>query len=374
MTDSLFEHLILAAGPARGGTTLLAKLLNAHPAIIAAIDNSAFENWAIYFYDWQIGLVRMLRDGPLTSQQARQHLAAYLIKEGELWGAAASDSVARYPQVPPPPWPELVGELPYYKPPAPPPPTPSQRVKRAIHRQLRRGWHSLQATLDPIRGTGEPNTPPAPPPAPRPLVRHRVPLSVFEQGARLCLKSPEITFVLPEMAALFPSARFVLVYRSVSEIAESMLRKAEEWRAYAWRWARDRDAQGNAILPPGVPDAWYDVWQGATDFQRCAIYATSYLRAMVEDAPKLTPGRVLVYDHSELRRDPHRVLDLIARCLQVDPAGFAPAASMIRDHVPALRPDLRAEYDALAREFDIAHWETAAADLAQRTRKDVGAT
>jgi hypothetical protein len=345
----LFDRLILAGGPPRSGTTLLARLLNAHPQIVTAVDTvGAHESWALYFYLWEVGLVQELRERALTSPAAQRYVLDRLVRDNALWGVAPSPKVTHYPKVGPSVRPDPPPDLPWYK----HPPTESQPMPHPVRHMMRR-----------VRAFLQPAAPPKKTPAePKPPSRYCVPLDhMHDERWRLCLKSPEISFVLPMLADVFPAAQFVLVHRPVAEIAESMYRKAFEWgwRSYHKRWQHAVDANGRAIPPQGVPDLWQPLWQTATAFQRCVIYATSYTRAIALDVPQLGPERAFVYDHARLRTDPDDVLRPLAAFLAVNPDGFTVAQAMIRDQVPRLSGDLQAEYDAIQDAIDIARWETA---------------
>jgi hypothetical protein len=343
----ILDRLILAGGPARSGTTLLAKLLNAHPQIVTAVDTvGAHESWALYYYPWEIGLVQELRGRALTSQQVQAYLLDHLIKDGELWGVAPSEKVTRYPEAGPAIHPDPPPDLPIYNRPPPPfTPTLVWRIRRAVRNRFR-------------------HKPPPKTPQQRP--RYRVPVDRLRDEWRLCLKSPEISFVLPQLAAALPGAQFIIVHRPVTEIAESMYRKGFEWGppyAYHKRWEQAVSPDGRAIPPPGVPEVWHDRWQTATAFQRCVMYAASYMRAIALDVPRIAPGSVFVYDHTLLRTEPQRVMLAVAAFLQVAVDGFAAAHKTIRDDVPVLAADLQREYDTVRDTVEVAHWEEQIAAL-----------
>ena len=90
------------------------------------------------------------------------------------------------------------------------------------------------------------------------LGRRDVPYTRFKSDLRLCLKSPEISFFIKTLANAVPSAQFVLVFRPVIEIAESMYRKGFEWEIpyYHRRWANEKDQSRHLVAPPGVPRDW----------------------------------------------------------------------------------------------------------------------
>jgi hypothetical protein len=175
---------------------------------------------------------------------------------------------------------------------------------------------------------------------------------------RLGLKSPEISFVLPALARVFPGAQFVLVYRPVVEIAESMFRKGNEWKlpSYHRRWTEEVDEQGDLQAPPGVPEDWHGLWRKVTDFQRCVLYAASYVRAMATGVPKVSRERILVYDHTELRATPAKVLAVLAQFLGVEYSGFEAMIPEIMSGRPWLDSGLRSEYDWIENEIRSAVW------------------
>jgi hypothetical protein len=355
----IFDRLILAGGPARSGTTLLAKLLNGHPQIVTAIDNPAYECWGLYYYLLEVGLVRDLREGPLTSQEVKQRLAAHLIRDGWVCGIAPSDSVMDYPFADPPARPMPDGAVPWYmdynalvKPRAPRPrPDPLMRRLPAI---LVRSIKSPTWFAQRLAAVARPS------PVQRSFQesRRRVPLSRFRSGWRLCLKSPEITFALPQLANALGDAKFVLVHRPIVEIAESMYRVAKRWvlPSYHRRWRHMTDAQGRFIPPPGIPVEWDEIWQQCTDFQMCALHAASYARAMALNIPQLPAERVFVYDHTTLRAQPQAVLGRLAEFLEVDPAGFESVSQMIKRETPAIDSEWQAEYDAIAGRTECQRW------------------
>jgi hypothetical protein len=282
---SIFDHLILAGGPPRSGTTLLAQLLSVHPQLALAGDNRAYESWGLFRYANYSGLVEELRSGRLRDEEARRYLYRHISREGWVNRVVPSPFLADNQRAVPDP---------------------------------------------PVNG----------------VARFKLPVEDFGPNLKLCLKSPEISFVLPQLATLFPSARFVLVYRPVIEIAESMYRKGIEWpNAYHRRWNSERDASGNLIVPVNTPADLAPLWDQVTNFQRCVIRATAFLRAMLEGAEALSADRVYIYYHPRLRERPSQVLSDLAAFLGISPDGFGFSERLIR----ADRPNLPAEQ---IREFE----------------------
>jgi hypothetical protein len=331
MDEDIFKNMIFAGGPPRSGTTLLARLLNAHPRIMVVADNSRLEYWGVYYYRSREGLVAQLRDHTLTPERARHYLAEKMVRKGYVWGAATSSS--RYPRVPPPPRPDQ--HL-----------SPWTRLKKLLKFRLA----MMQG-----RPFGQ-------------LQRRRVPLTEFVSNYRLCLKSPEIVFVLPQLAQAFPQTRFVLVFRSVLAVAESMYRKGQEWKldSYHRRWAKEKDKAGSLIPPPGVPPKWYELWQTVTDFQRCVIYAASYLRALLGSAPLLPKDKLFLYAHQALRRRPEAVLQSMATFLQIDVEEMYRLVPLIQAQRSERKNDFAAAYDDVAMALRIAELENQASKLASR--------
>ncbi len=305
---TILDHLILAGGPPRSGTTLLARLLSAHPRLALASDNQACESWGLYRYADYSGLVDELRHGRLHEDAAGPWLLGRIARAG---------------------W---VNNI-----------TPSP-------------FHGAQASAvadAPING----------------VARLRLPVEDFGTGLRLCLKSPEISFVLPRLAACFPRAQFVLVHRRVIETAESMYRKGNEWpNAYHRRWNRERDASGGRIVPADTPADLAAHWNAVSDFQRCVLRATAYLRAMAEGAAALPSDRVFVYRHARLREDPARVLAEMAAFLGVDAGGFGPAENLVRDERAEPSAAQQREFEALVPVLDLERSLATARALEDRHR------
>jgi hypothetical protein len=302
-THRLFRHVVFVGGPPRSGTRTVARSLNAHRQIWTAIDDHVYECWALYYYRTREGLVERLRRERIGKKEARKILARHLIRGRQFVGIAPSAKSAAYP---------------------------------------RAGY--------PVRPDS------APVPLDSKLVRYQVPLNRLGRGHRLCLKSPEISFVLPQMAKAFPGAKFILVYRPLLEIAESMFRKGntvKDFPVYQSRWRREMNDKGKFIPPPGIQGKWSGLWGSASDFGRCLIYAASYWEAMIAGLQEIPSGRRFVYNHADFRAEPGAVFQGLARFLKVDPAGFHLAIPAIRANPPIIPPNLRQEFDALGSQVDI---------------------
>ncbi len=303
--SDLLNRTIFIGGPPRSGTTFATKSLNQHPHLVAAIDDHVYENWGLYHYRDRSGLVQELRTGHISPDQVKQNLANYLFTEHHLLGAAPSSTTTHCSQV-------SQIATPY---------APTQRSPLEKDRR-----------------------------------RFDVPVQQFSADIRLCLKSPEITHVLPQLAHSFPDAKFVLVYRPVYEIAESMFRIGNivtEFPVFHQRWLIERNPSGLFIPPPGVPLEWNRLWQSASDFKRCVIYAASYLRAMIEGTQELSPDRYLVYDHAHLRDHPEQVFQQLALFLDVDVAPFQVAQHQLNSELPFIHPQLLAEYQEIELELEL---------------------
>lgn len=324
----ILDSLILAGGPPRSGTTLLAKLLNLHPRIAVAVDNSVYESWALYYYGTRNGLIKGLRRGVVSPAEAQEQLLRYVVQGSDVWGLAASPQVAAFPVVP---WP--------VRPDAARP--PARRVRRRASQLLQRTLPGRQSKRRRKR-----------------FNRYAVPVEHFQRSLRLGLKSPEISFVLPELSHVFPGAQFVLVYRPVLEIAESMYRKGNEWKlpSYHRRWSGEVDERGDFVAPPGVPDEWHGLWRTATDFQRCVLYAASYVRAIALGVPQVAPERILVYDHADLRATPAKVLAILAQFLGVEYSGFDALVPEIESGSPWVATGFRTEYQWIEDKIRSAEW------------------
>jgi len=300
-TKNILSDMILAGGPPRSGTTFLAKCLNSHPNIVTAIDDHVYENWAIYYYRTRVGLVQKLRDGQVKLSDVAGLIQTSLITDEKLSGAAPSEKVASYPLTQPPVRPDggsLAGDL---------------KIKR-----------------------------------------HTIPLSYFKSDMSLCLKSPEISFVLPELAEALPNARFILVYRHVTEIAESMYRKGATVKVpvYTKRWLNERDESVKLLAPPGVPEKWWDLWHEVSDFKRCLIYSVSYMDAMMARLSRLAVNRYFIYNHNDLKHSAKKIFKGIAQFLSVDETGFEEAIPWIREEKTTIPPDLMREYEDFISDID----------------------
>lgn len=290
--EDILNGLVLVGGPPRSGTTFAARSLNAHPHLVTAIDDHVYECWALYYYRTRVGLVQDIRtrSREITGEEVNRRLREHLVSGGGLAGIAPSVKTDGCPSA----------SLP-----------------------VRPDTHPIQADSA--------------------LNRYFFPLDRFGEGWRLCLKSPEISYVLPQLAAFLPGAKFVLVYRPVVEIAESMYRKGltvKKVSIFHKRWDSERDDAGVLVPPPGVPVEWFDLWRRVSDFQRCVIYAAAYLRAVVEGVKQLPVGRVFVYDHTHMRECPGEVFGELASFLGVEESGFRPAVEELKVKAPEISIEL----------------------------------
>jgi hypothetical protein len=302
--EEILDRSIFVGGPPRSGTTFAAKSLNLHPGVVTAIDDHVYECWGLYFYRDRAGLVRELRTRELTREEVRNSLKNHLFKDERLVGAAPSPKTALCEPV-------SKIEIPY----------PG----------------SVRSALD------------------KNLERLAIPVDQFSDQWRLCLKSPEITFVLPQLASHFPGSKFVLVYRPVAEIAESMYRlgnRVKKFPIFHKRWMEEKGETGELMAPPGVPTKWGEIWRNATDFQRCVIYAASYIHGLLEGIEKLSPDRYVVYNHAHLRDSPNEIFNQLAQFLDVDTSGFQPAVTQLNTGLPSIHPKLMDEYFNI--EFELA--------------------
>ncbi len=294
----LFANLVLVGGPPRSGTTLLARSLGRHPQVVTPLDNHVHECRALYDYARRCGLVAELRSGHVHDPKAlRQALRHGLLHDGAMH-IVPSGKTAGSAAVPPP----------------------------------GAGGSALASLQDET------------------LLRHHLPLERFQPGWRLCLKSPEITFVLPGLAALFGQARFVLVHRSAAEVAESMFRMGNTVRrmpVYHARWKQEGEP------PPGVPAQWHERWDTGGDFDRCVLYASAYLLALADGAGQLGRGRVLLLDHAELRRHPRQAFHAVARHLEIETAPLEAEAKEVRPEAAPVDLELRSRADALTEELGL---------------------
>lgn len=317
---------------------MLARLLNSHPQIVTVIDNSMYESWGLYYYRSRLGLIQQLRTSTISPEQARQHLYRHIVRDDQVWGVAPSSETTAYPLVPEPTRPDEVSSAMW-------------KAKRRVKGVARRLFPARQ-------GGGERQG----------LTRHRLPLELFQGNLSLCLKSPEIVFFLPQLAIIFSTVRFVLVHRPVIEIAESMYRKGVEWRlaSYHRRWRQEVDGRGDLLAPPGVPGEWHELWKTVSDFQRCVIYATSYLRAMALGLQGLSLDRFFLYNHTELCLDPLTVVGQLGEFLCVNSNGFQEGIRVIRKDLPKIAQDLQSEYDEIKAGLSIQDWMMHIASLSTK--------
>jgi len=296
--ENILDRLLLVGGPPRSGTTFAARALNSHPRIVTAIDDHVCECWALYHYPTRQGLVQDLRSGSLTKAEATRRLRLHLFDGDRFSGAAPSVESREFP---------------------------------------------LSMAIQPLAAST---------PGPKSkIARHAFPLDRFGPDWFCCLKSPEISFVLPQLAGILDTARFILVYRPVIEIAESMFRKGMTVRAspvFHRRWKGERTDDGRLIPPPGVPQEWAALWQAVTDFQRCVVYAASYVKAMSEGMGLLPGNRFFLYDHDRMRAHGDGVFRALASFLGVAASGFEAAGKEIKREAPVIPAELRAEYEEMA--------------------------
>jgi hypothetical protein len=188
------------------------------------------------------------------------------------------------------------------------------------------------------------------------LIRHSVPLSAFRDDWQLCLKSPEISYVLPQLVAALTGVRIIIVYRPLIEIAESMYRKGgsvKNFPVFHRRWAGETAPDGRLVPPPGVPQKWAGLWPAASDFQRCIINAASYFHGLVKGLAAIARERFLVYSHARMRSNPAAVFHQLAEFLRVETAGFMGAMAVLRDDTPAIPPGLVPEYAEMEQVLDL---------------------
>lgn len=303
--QELFSRLVFIGGPPRSGTTLAMRMLEMHPRVLGVSDDHVHESWILYYYGDRTGLVADLRAG-VPATRVRDILWAGLVHNGRLENIAAVPHTADWP----------VSE---------PPQRPDGRELPADGRRRRRACAIEQLPANTL----------------------------------ICLKSPEICHVLPELAGAFPRARFVLVFRALEEIAESMFRmgsRVSRLAVFHRRWREEKDAFGRLIPPPGVPCEWHGLWREASDFGRCVVYAAAYLKAMAEGVAALPADNVLVYDHGLLRRNPRQILSRLARFLEIDFGGFVSSLDQIRSTRPELDAIPREELTELSRLLQAEKW------------------
>ncbi len=303
--NRLLDRMVLVGGPPRSGTTFVAKSLNLHPGFVCAIDDHVYECWGLYYNRDRVGLVRELRTRQISAEEARAILKKHLFRDNRLVGAASSEKINGFPQVSSSASP------------------PFQAVRSILDKDLK---------------------------------RHAIPLAQFSAKWRLCLKSPEISFVLPQLARHFPGAKFVLVYRPIIEIAESMYRignRVKRFPVFHKRWIEEKSESGELIPPPGVPAEWNKMWQNVSDFQRCVIYAAGYMRGLRQGIREFAPGRYFIYNHADLRNAPRQIFQALARFLAVEASGFQTAETQLKTETPLILARLEQEYSEIEIEPDL---------------------
>lgn len=328
--ESILDRIILGAGPPRSGTTLLAKVLNSHARIVTAIDNSVYERWVLYYYRSREGIIQDFRTGVMCPEAAKDLLVDDLVRSRHIWGVAPSSNTSKYPKVTPPTRPDAQ------------PIHPNSVENKALLHQAICNVRNIVAKLLSTDKQSEGNY--------HGLIRHKLPLEIFfKRNLYLCLKSPEICFVLPKLGTMLSEAKFVLTYRPIIEIAESMYRKGFEWSlaSYHKRWAKERDTDGELIPPPGVPLEWHSLWKRVTNFQRCTIYASSYVRAMILGIRELPSHRIFLYDHAKFREIPEDILVSLARFLNVSVEDFGASLPTINDKAPVIPDELAQQYEEI---------------------------
>jgi hypothetical protein len=301
----ILERIIFVGGPPRSGTTFAAKSLNLHPSVMAAIDDHVYECWGLYYYRDRVGLVQELRTRQISPVEVKNNLRNHLFRDNRLIGAAPSAKTTGCPEI-------SIIDSPY----------PGS-----------------------VRSLKDSN-----------LVRYSFPLDQFSNEWYLCLKSPEISYVLPQLADHFPTAKFVLVYRPIIEIAESMYRlgdRVKRFPVFHERWKQEKGENGELLPPPGVPTEWYALWQKATDFQRCVIYTASYIQAIVDGTSVLPPHRFLVYNHAQLRNQPENIFKKLAQFLDIEVSGFQPALPHLQIHTPPIPLHLEEELKEVAEKLEL---------------------
>lgn len=298
--DYILKRMILIGGPPRSGTTIAAKILNSHPRIITAIDDHVWECWGLYHYRNRTGLVDRIRKAPDTlSKEIAHHILGDALIEGNCLKGVG----------------------------------PSPKTQGC--------------SVVPFNSTGSPA---AISPLNLALERHRFPLDRFSSNWFLCLKSPEISHVLPQLTEYFPTIKFILTFRPIIEVADSMYKTGQMVKVYPifhQRWSQERGEDGKTLLPPGVPLEWGNCWHTASDFQRCVIFAASYVRAILEGTRKLTPACFHAYNHSDLLNSPSTVFRHLADFLGVEAEGFQGAMPLIRTSQSRVQPEFREEYLAI---------------------------
>lgn len=289
--------LLFVGGPPRSGTTFLAQSLNLHPRVVTVIDDHVFECWGLYNYRSRRGLVDVLRkcEIEVSPQEAQQMLWSHLIKHDYFKGLAKYSKQGTHQPSPP-------SMLPYKLTPFP---VISQK----------------QIYQAPVKG--------------------------IVKDFLLSLKSPEITYVLPELAKLFPKSRFLLVYRPLCDIAESMYRKGnavKRFPVFFRRWQEEVDKNGTLIPPPGIPQEWYHFWPVVSDFQRCVINAAAYMQALVKGIKSVSKERFFLYEHTFLLSQPEYVFAQMEKFLELKTFDFSEAKKRLETNESFLEPGLINEF------------------------------
>jgi muconolactone delta-isomerase len=135
---------------------------------------------------------------------------------------------------------------------------------------------------------------------------------------------------------------------------------------YHRRWREEKAEDGTPLTPPGIPQEWTGLWRKATDFQRCAIYAGVYMKALVEGVRDLPPRRYFIYSHDELKEHPAEVFGKMADFLGIEEEGFG---AVLRDFMVFSRPvapGLGKELKKIEREMELHRWEAALDALSRR--------
>lgn len=255
--ETLAERALFVAGPARGGTTLLARLLGSSSGFYNVFTNDVYEHRMLYDYTDHSGLCRQLLDTPEAVAADIVRALAAGISDGRTLRPVSAETTAARPLR----W---------------------QRARRAL------GWPTRPGAA-------------------------RIPLAALPRHARVVLKSPELVFVAPLLAELLPEARFALTWRSVEQVTLSMWRKGRDgWYWAGWQKERDRD--GRFLLPPTVHPRWADLWQEASDLQRCAIRAISYFDGLEKTRAALGE-RAVICSHAALCSSLEAAVDVLCRAL-----------------------------------------------------------
>jgi hypothetical protein len=181
-------------------------------------------------------------------------------------------------------------------------------------------------------------------------------LEHFKKNWYLCLKSPEISHVLPQLADCFPETKFVLVYRPIIETAESMYRignLVKIFPVFHSRWKQEIKETGELIPPPGIPEEWFELWNSVSDFQRCILNTASYIRSLIEGLKKLSWKRFFLYNHNDLSPNPEKIFSDLAAFLGVAAEGFSPALKNIRVNNTDTPETLKKEFRQLEKKLNI---------------------